>query len=477
MPAASVSLCRFDGDLRLANRATGTIQQYVASIRRFEEFAGMELSEVSQGMIRRWVDRLQLQPISHSRLGRHYAALKCLYGRTLGQPEKVAWITITKDKASMPIILSQAEIPRLLDGLTNAKYRMFFTLIYATGMRIRESSRLQTQDIDAIQQVIHVRNGKGGKDRLVPMSGKLYGLLRAYYKHERPPAPWLFTSRAGNPVSLETARRALLCAAHWMTCRIDPVGHPRPKFDIADIVREHRPTLEAQVHLNPQQRRMLTNIGPCRTAALGGHVEVCEHGDFKRICYNSCRDRPCPKCQALAQEHWIAARSERLLNLGYLHGVFTLSSELRPLAMRHPAEVYGALFRAVTDTLLQLGRTRLKATLGLTLILRTWTRELMFHVHLHVLVTAGGLAMDGSGFVRTRDDYLFPLEVMGSVYRAKMLHELGLRQARHLPGTDRRSLRGAHGPPAAPGLFKTVNRVARHRADQPGRSCSANPIS
>ena len=111
MPAASVSLCRFDGDLRLANRATGTIQQYVASIRRFEEFAGMELGEVSQEMIRRWVDRLQLQPISRSRLGCHFAALKFLYGRTLGQPEKVAWITITKDKAPMPVILSQIEIP------------------------------------------------------------------------------------------------------------------------------------------------------------------------------------------------------------------------------------------------------------------------------------------------------------------------------------------------------------------------------
>jgi len=213
MHAASVSLCRFDGDLRMANRAAGTIQQYVASIRRFEEFAGMELGEVSQEMIRRWVDRLQLQPISRSRLGCHFAALKFLYGRTLGQPEKVAWITITKDKAPMPVILSQIEIPRLLDGFTNAKYRMFFTLIYATGIRIREASQLQTQDIDAMQQVIHVRNGKGGKDRLVPMSGKLYGLLRAYYKHERPPAPWLFTSRAGNPVSLETARRALLCAS------------------------------------------------------------------------------------------------------------------------------------------------------------------------------------------------------------------------------------------------------------------------
>jgi len=115
--------------------------------------------------------------------------------------------------------------------------------------------------------------------------------------------------------------------------------------------------------------------------------------------------------------------------------------------MRHPAEVYGALFRAVTDTLLQLGRTRLKATLGLTLILHTWTRELIFHVHLHVLVTAGGLALDGSGFVHTRHDYLFPLEVMGVVYRAKMLHELGLLQAK---GAFAELTSGAYGALMAP---------------------------
>jgi hypothetical protein len=204
------------------------------------------------------------------------------------------------------------------------------------------------------------------------------------------------------------------------------VGFTRPRFDIADIVRQHRKALETRYHLNRQQRRVLTAIGQCRTAALGGHKEVCEHGDFERIAYNSCRNRHCPKCQALAQERWIAARCERLLDVGHSHGVFTLPSELRPLALWHPAEVYGAMFRAVTDTLLELGRTRLGVTLGLTLILHTWTRELGFHVHLHVLVTAGGLALDGSGFVHIRHGYLFPLAMMGAVFRAKMLHELGL---------------------------------------------------
>lgn len=211
--AVSVSLSRFAGDLEMANRAHKTILQYVASARRFEEFLGHELGDASQESVRRWVDVLRQQAIGPSRLGLHYAALKFLYARTLGQPEKVAWITLPKAKAPLPSILTKGEIARLLDGFTSAKYRMFFTLIYATGLRIREASLLETRDIDVMQKVIHVRNGKGGKDRMVPMDTKLYGLLRAYYKHAQPAKPWLFASMAGQPICLETARRALLCAS------------------------------------------------------------------------------------------------------------------------------------------------------------------------------------------------------------------------------------------------------------------------
>ena len=206
------------------------------------------------------------------------------------------------------------------------------------------------------------------------------------------------------------------------------MGFTRPHFDIADLVRLHRDALEARYPLNRQQRRVLTAIGQCRTAALGGHKEVCEHGDFERISYNSCRDRHCPKCQALAQERWLDKETQRLLDLPHFHLVFTLPAELRFLARQYPAKFYGALFRAATRTLLKLFRTRLKATPGLMLVLHTWTRELTFHPHLHVLVTAGGLALDGSGMVASGKKYLFPVGMMGKVFRAKMLHALGTLQ-------------------------------------------------
>jgi site-specific recombinase XerD len=197
----------------MANRAVRTIKTYVSSVRRFEEYLGHEPADANQETVRRWVDHLRGQAVGASRLGQHYAALKFLFARTLGQPEKVVWITIPKAKAHLPSILGRPEIQRLLDGFTTAKYRMFFTLIYATGLRVTEASLLETRDIDAMLKVIHVRNGKGGKERMVPMDAKLYGLLRAYYKHEQPPKPWLFASKLGGPLCPDTARRALLGAA------------------------------------------------------------------------------------------------------------------------------------------------------------------------------------------------------------------------------------------------------------------------
>ena len=202
------------------------------------------------------------------------------------------------------------------------------------------------------------------------------------------------------------------------------MGFARPRFDIADIVRLHRVALETQHPLSAPQGHMLTAIETCRTAVLGGHVDVCEHGDFERISYNSCRNRHCPKCQALAQERWITKECQRLLNVGHFHLVFTLPAELRFLARLYPREVYDAFFKAVTRTLLGLGLKQLGVTLGLTLVLHTWTRELAFHPHIHVLVTAGGLALDGSGF-KERKKFLFTREMMRRVFKGKMLNLLG----------------------------------------------------
>lgn len=274
--AVSVSLSRFAGDLRMAGRAERTIENYVGSVRRFEDFLGRDLAEASQDTVRRWVDHLRGQVIGASRLGQHYAALKFVYARTLGQPDKVAWITLPKAKAHLPSILARSEIQRLLDGFTSAKYRMFFTLVYATGLRINEARLLETQDIDSMQKVIHVRNGKGGKPRMVPMDGKLYGLLRAYYKHEQPAKPWLFTSKSGNPICPETARRALLCAA--AASGIGKVVGPHMlRHAFATHLLENGEDLrKIQVvlgHASIQSTQIYTQVSPSQIAAIRSPLE------------------------------------------------------------------------------------------------------------------------------------------------------------------------------------------------------------
>jgi hypothetical protein len=128
---------------------------------------------------------------------------------------------------------------------------------------------------------------------------------------------------------------------------------------VADLVSGHRAELEQVVELTGAQKRVLSAIALCRTAALGGHLDVCTACGHEHPSYNSCRDRHCPKCQSLAQERWIDARSRRILPTPHWHVVFTLPSQLRALAKYRPKLIYDALFHAASETLLVLGRSRL----------------------------------------------------------------------------------------------------------------------
>jgi len=206
--------------------------------------------------------------------------------------------------------------------------------------------------------------------------------------------------------------------------RSAPATAGRPRFDIADIVRRHRAALEAKHDLTAPQRRVLSAIELCRTAALGGHLDVCRSCGYEHPAYNSCRNRHCPKCQALAQERWIAARTERLLPVQHFHVVFTLPGQLRALAQYRPRRLFDALFSAASAALLELGHTHFNARLGVTMVLHTWTRDLRFHPHVHAIVTAGGLALDGKHWSPSSGKFLFPVKVMGTLLRGKMMAAL-----------------------------------------------------
>jgi integrase/recombinase XerD len=199
-------------DLELAGYAPKTRKTYLECIGLFAQFCWSP-AEADQAEVREWVARLQKNKVGPQRLRQHFAALKFLFGRTLGRPQDVAFLSWPKDPKRLPEILTAAQVSALLGALESAKYRVFFTTLYATGMRLGEAARLETRDIDAARGVIHVRHGKGRKERLVPLSPRLLEILRAYWKHERPSAPYVFPTQKGRPLDLDFARRVLHKAA------------------------------------------------------------------------------------------------------------------------------------------------------------------------------------------------------------------------------------------------------------------------
>lgn len=218
-------------------------------------------------------------------------------------------------------------------------------------------------------------------------------------------------------------------------CHTQADGQVRPRFEVGDILRDAADTFLATHAVTPDQVCALRAISVCRTAALGGHAEVCLDCGHREISYNSCRNRHCPRCQWSAQEQWIERRSARLLETPYFHIVLTLPAELRSLALTNPRTIYDLLFRAASRSLLELGRDAkwLGADLGVTMVLHTWSRDLGLHPHVHCLVTGGGLSTDGTRWIASRENFLFPVLVLGKLFRGKFLAGLtALRRAGEL---------------------------------------------
>lgn len=196
----------------------------------------------------------------------------------------------------------------------------------------------------------------------------------------------------------------------------------RPALEVADLLR----TLERQGRLQwfgAAQAKVVRALLACRTAVLGGHVDVCDTCGYEANSYNSCRNRHCPKCQGAATAAWLAAQQQILLPVPYAHVVFTLPDVLAPLALQNPRVVYGLLFRAVSQTLLQVAATsrHLGARIGFLAVLHTWGQNLLHHPHIHCVVPAGGLSADGSRWVRCRSGFFLPVRVLSRLYRGKLL--------------------------------------------------------
>jgi hypothetical protein len=212
-------------------------------------------------------------------------------------------------------------------------------------------------------------------------------------------------------------------------------------LEVADVFRAHGEAFRQRYRLSGDQLKVMRAIEVCRTDVLGGHVDVCPDCNYQRISYNSCRNRHCPKCQALPAARWLERRMQRVLPTHYFHVVFTLPSELRPLARLNRVHIFDLLFASAAQALLELGADpkRLGGQLGITMVLHTWTRELKFHPHVHCITTGGGLAFDGQRWRSTRTDYLFPVKVLAKLFRGKFLHGLARLYAQGQLLLDERS--------------------------------------
>ncbi len=179
----------------------------------------------------------------------------------------------------------------------------------------------------------------------------------------------------------------------------------------------------------------MSAIEHCRTAALGGHVEACADCGHWRITYNSCRNRHCPKCHGAAARTWLAEREADLLPVGYFHVVFTLPAEVADIAFQNKATIYDLLLRAASETMLTIAADpkHLGARIGITAVLHTWGSAMTHHPHVHMIVPGGGIALDGKRWVSSRPAFLFPVRVLGKLFRRLFLTRLiALREAGRL---------------------------------------------
>ncbi len=201
-----------------------------------------------------------------------------------------------------------------------------------------------------------------------------------------------------------------------------------PALEVAAIFRRHGDAYRAAhgAHMGRVEHRIMGAIEACRTAVLGGHIEACNNCAHRRIAYNSCRNRHCPKCQGLTRAEWLADRQADLLPVPYFHVVFTVPAGVAAIAFQNKRQVYAMLFRAAAETLRTIAADprHLGAEIGFIAVLHTWGQTLTHHPHIHCVVPGGGLSPDGQRWIACRPNFFLPIHVLSRLYRRLFLEQL-----------------------------------------------------
>jgi len=193
--------------------------------------------------------------------------------------------------------------------------------------------------------------------------------------------------------------------------------------EVADVFRQFA-TRYLEAHgatMLPSHRRAIADIIACRTEALGGQQWACADCGSLIHVFHSCRNRACPKCHGPQTKAWLDRRRAEMLPVPYFHVTVTVPEELRAILRRHQKVGYGALIKLTAGAIVDLARNPrwLGGTPGVLAVLHTWTQRLIFHPHVHCLVTGGGLADDGAVWKSAADTFLFPKSALASVVRAR----------------------------------------------------------
>ena len=195
----------------------------------------------------------------------------------------------------------------------------------------------------------------------------------------------------------------------------------RPKLELSDIFRIAKPWLKP---LPTNESKVVSDVLNCRTSVLGGHRLKCDACDHEEYSYNSCRNRHCPKCQFLAQAKWVEARKAELLPVEYFHVVFTVPHELNPIIWANKKISFDILFKSMSETLKEVAERRLRAKVGFSAVVHTWSQTLNEHAHIHAIVPGGGLSLDGNKWIKAKRGYFLPTQVLSKVFRGKYLSYL-----------------------------------------------------
>ncbi len=370
-----------------------------------------------------------------------YNGIRFLYLDVLAWPALDLEVALPKRPQRIPQLLTRAEVAAILAACPDGRYRTMMTLCYGCGLRLSEVLAVRVADIDSERKLLRVEQGKGAKDRLVPLSPTLLDQLRAYWRLYRP-SDWLFAGRTGEPLCPTGLQRAFTHAkrragvtkdggihgmrhayathqlaaglgverlqrllghaniqttlryVHWLPSAAEGAGDLDLIARLGGAMAES-PSLRAVIRacfddleaadLNPRQWQVCRHILDCRTPALGGFALACDRCDDTPVLYHACRDRHCPRCQRRASMDWCMRQRAAVLPVTYHHLVFTLPHVLNGWVEVHPKEVYALLFETAWATLSAFGADpkRLDGQMGMTAVLHTWGQTLVRHVHLH----------------------------------------------------------------------------------------------